>query len=72
MKDFATNTKVSWKWGEGHGMGYIREKFTERVVREIDSNEVVRDADEENPAYLIEQDDGQELLKSASELEKAS
>ncbi|EAQ97490.1 DUF2945 domain-containing protein [Congregibacter litoralis] len=71
MKDFSTNTEVRWNWGEGHATGYIREKFTDRVVRDIDGTEVVRDADEENPAYLVEQDDGQEVLKSASELEKA-
>ncbi|MBT0586681.1 hypervirulence associated TUDOR domain-containing protein [Alteromonas oceanisediminis] len=72
MKNFPTNTKVTWEWGQGTASGYVREKFTESVTKTIDGNEVTRDADENNPAYLLEQDDGQRVLKSASELKKAN
>jgi len=72
MKDLATNTKVCWNWGEGVGTGYVREKFTERVEKVIDGTEVVRNADVDNPAYFIEQENGQSVLKSASELELPS
>ena len=71
-KDYAVNTKVEWDWGNGTAKGKIQEKFTEKVTRQIDGNDVTRDADEDNPAYLIEQDDGQRVLKKHSELRKAS
>lgn len=61
--------QVSWKWGRGTASGKVVERFTSRVTRKIDGTEVVRDADENEPAYLIEQDDGQEVLKSSSEVE---
>ncbi|OXT01888.1 DUF2945 domain-containing protein [Notoacmeibacter marinus] len=71
-KDYAANTKVEWDWGNGTAKGKIQEKFTEKVSRQIDGNEVTRDASEDNPAYMIEQEDGQRVLKKHSELRKAS
>lgn len=71
-KSYAVNTKVEWKWGRGTGSGKVREVFTERVSRTIKGSEITRDADQSNPAYLIEQDDGDRVLKSHSELSKAS
>ena len=68
MKHYAINTKVKWPWGNGEGEGYIRQKYTERVTKVIDGTEVTRDADDNYPAYLIEQTDGTEVLKAASEL----
>jgi hypothetical protein len=38
------------------------------VSRTIARSEITRNASEEEPAYLIEQDDGDHVLKSASEL----
>lgn len=59
---------VTWKWGDGTASGEVVERFTSPVTRTIDGTEVTRNADEDTPAYLIRQDDGQEVLKSASEL----
>lgn len=70
-KDYPANTEVEWDWGNGTAKGKIQEKFTEKVSRQIDGNEVTRDASEDNPAYMIEQDDGQRVLKKHSELRKA-
>lgn len=61
---------VSWDWGSGTGTGTVTERFTNRVSRTIEGSEVVRNASDEEPAFLIEQDDGDEVLKSASELTK--
>ncbi|MEM7499265.1 MAG: DUF2945 domain-containing protein [Pseudomonadota bacterium] len=69
---FQTNTKVQWNWGQGTGEGYVREVFREPVQREIKGTTVSRDASDDNPAYLIEQEDGDEVLKAHSELERAS
>ena len=63
-------TKVSWKRGRGTAEGEVAESFTDRVTRTIDGKEITRDADADNPAYLVEQEDGGRALKSHSELTK--
>lgn len=68
--DYNTGTKVKWKWGNGWGHGEVDERFTEKVTRTIDGSEVTRDASEEEPAYLVVQEDGARVLKSHSELEE--
>lgn len=62
---------VKWKWGNGWGQGKITEVFTVKVTRSISGTEVVRNATQDDPAYLIEQEDGDQVLKSNSELEPA-
>lgn len=69
---YQTNTKVEWDWGDGTATGYVRELFREDVTRTIKGNEVTRKASDEDPAYLIEQEDGDRVLKLHSELRKAS
>ena len=59
---------VSWNWGNGTASGTVKQVYTERVSKTLKGAEVVRDASEDNPAYLIEQDDGDQVLKSDSEL----
>ena len=66
--DFHIDDKVEWKWGNGTGVGKIIERFTSEVARTIDGTEVERNASEDAPAYLIEQEDGQLVLKSSTEL----
>ncbi|MFP4072322.1 MAG: DUF2945 domain-containing protein [Desulfovibrionales bacterium] len=69
-KAYKTNERVKWSWGTGTGKGTVKEHFTTRVTRTIKGSEITRNADKDNPAYLIEQDDGDQVLKSHSELEK--
>lgn len=69
---YAVNTKVEWTWGNGTGKGKVREVYKEKVTRTIKGSDVTRNADEDDPAYLIEQEDGDKVLKSHSELSKAS
>ena len=68
---YNVGTKVKWNWGQGTGTGKVEKSYTEKVTRTIDGNEVTRNADDDNPAYYIEQEDGGAVLKSHSELEKA-
>ena len=68
--DIHIGDKVEWNWGNGTGSGEVTERFTSEVTRTIDGNEVTRDASEDEPAYMIEQEDGDRVLKSASELTK--
>ena len=71
MPTYSPGDAVEWNWGSGTATGTVRESFTERVTRTLQGTEVTRDADGDNPAYLIEQDDGDRVLKSESELSKA-
>ncbi len=61
---------VTWEWGKGEATGKIKEKFTEKVTRTTKGSEITRNASDDEPAYLIEQEDGDEVLKSGSELKK--
>ncbi len=63
--------KVKWNWGNGTGTGEIQKVYTQKITRKIKGNEVTRDASEDEPAYFIEQSDGDEVLKSHSEVKKA-
>lgn len=68
---FRKGQKVSWSWGEGTATGTIRDRYERKVTRKIKGAEITRDGDKDNPAYLIEQEDGDEVLKLASELKPA-
>ncbi|TBN38002.1 DUF2945 domain-containing protein [Paracoccus subflavus] len=70
MTKYRIGSKVEWDWGKGTATGKVAESFTEPVERTIKGAKVKRDASDENPAYLIEQDDGDRVLKGYSELRK--
>ncbi|MEO9863977.1 MAG: DUF2945 domain-containing protein [Yoonia sp.] len=72
MTKYNKGDKVEWNWGDGTGTGQVEKSYTEKVTRKISGTEVTRDADSDNPAYYIKQDDGDAVLKSESELSKAS
>ena len=67
---FRTDQHVQWNWGNGMGKGQIKERFEREVTRTLQGSEVTKNGDEDNPAYLIRQDDGDEVLKRGSELEE--
>jgi len=71
MPKYNVGDKVKWNWGTGTGTGKVEKSYTQKITRKIDGNEVTRDADDDNPAYYIEQEDGDAVLKSESELSKA-
>lgn len=71
-KAFARGTEVEWNWGQGKGTGRIAEVHTSDVTRTIKGSQITRHASKDAPAYLIEQDDGDRILKSHSELSKGS
>jgi hypothetical protein len=64
--------KVSWKWGKSKAEGKIKEEFDKPVTKKIKGTEVKRNASQEEPAYLIEQENGNQVLKSESELKKGA
>jgi hypothetical protein len=62
---------VKWKWATGLGHGLVKERFTEHITRTISGSKIVRNATTNEPAYLIEQEGGGQVLKSRSEIELA-
>ncbi len=62
--------KVKWKWGEGYGHGKVQSKFEEKTARTINGSEVTRNGTSDEPALYIDSDDGNNVLKLASEVEK--
>ncbi len=65
-------TEVEWSWGDGKATGTVKEIFKKDVSRTISGTKVNREASDTNPAYLIKQEDGQEVLKSSSEISQKS
>ena len=71
MSGYNKGDKLEWDWGNGTGTGKVTEVFTEKVTRTIDGSEITRNASDDEPAYMLEQDDGDRVLKSHSEVRKA-
>ena len=69
---FRTRQHVKWNWGKGEGRGQVKERFEHEVERTLKGSRIKRKGDEDNPAYLIEQDGGDQVLKLGSELEGAN
>ncbi len=65
---FRKGQKVKWTWGNGEGEGKIKERFEREVERTLKGSKIKKNGSEDDPAYLIEQDDGDEVLKLGSEL----
>jgi len=69
MAEPKTGEEVTWSWGEGTARGKIVERFTSKVTKTIKGTDVTRNATSEEPAFLIEQSDGDQVLKSITEIE---
>lgn len=69
---YRSGQHVTWKWGNGEASGQIEERFEREVERTIKGSKVKRDGTGENPAYLISQEDGDQVLKLGSELEASN
>jgi len=69
---YQKGTKVEWDWGNGTAEGSVAESFEREVERTLKGSKVKRNGSDDDPAYLIRQDDGDEVLKLHSELRKSS
>lgn len=67
---FRTDQHVRWNWGSGVGFGQIAERFEREVTRTIEGSEITRNGSSDDPAYLIQQENGGKVLKLGSELEE--
>ncbi|MCF7698223.1 DUF2945 domain-containing protein [Loktanella sp. M215] len=71
MSNFNEGDSVKWSWGSGSAKGEIVKRYTRKTTLTIKGTEVTRDASEDAPAFRIRQDDGDEVLKSVTEIEAA-
>ena len=65
-----TGTTVKWKWGSSWAEGTVKEVHHDDVSRTTKGEEVTRNGTEDNPAYVLEQEGGDRVLKLHSELTK--
>ena len=71
MAQIRKGTRVGWNWGSGHAEGKVSEVFHEKVTQTIAGSEITRNGSDEQPAYLIEQEDGSRVLKLSTEVKRA-
>ncbi len=64
-------TKVSWNWGSSTADGTVQEVHHEKVSRTSKGEQITRNGSKDNPAYVIEQDNGTTVLKLRSELNES-
>ncbi|MFW5473357.1 DUF2945 domain-containing protein [Knoellia sp. CPCC 206450] len=66
-----SGTKVTWKWGSSWAEGTVSEVHHGSVTRTTKGAEVTRIGSDDDPAYVIRQDDDTVVLKLASEVQRA-
>jgi hypothetical protein len=59
---------VEWDWGNGTAQGKVTERHEDRIERRINGSHITRNGSPDDPALVIEQDDGQKVLKLKSEV----
>lgn len=69
IKMIREGSKVSWNWGSGTAQGTVKETYAEEVTKTLKGTQVTRKGEQGNLALLIEQEDGDEVLKLTSEVE---
>ena len=65
-----TGSTVTWKWGDNEAEGKVTEVHHEKVTRKSKGSEITRNGTDDDPAYVIEQEDGTTVLKLKSEVEQ--
>jgi len=63
-------TRVQWKWGKGIAQGKVQDIFDHSVTVTIKGAKVTRNGNSDNPALFIKQENGNEVLKLQSEVER--
>ncbi|GAA4718721.1 DUF2945 domain-containing protein [Pedococcus ginsenosidimutans] len=64
-------SSVSWKWGQGVAEGTVVEVHHDTVTRTVKGSQITRKGSDDDPAYVIEQEDGTTVLKLRSELRES-
>lgn len=64
-------TKVQWKWGSGMAFGKVKDSYPTKITKMIKGSEITRNGEKGNRALYIQQEDGDYVLKSESEVSRA-
>ena len=65
---FRKGQTVRWQWSGHAATGKVVDRFERRVQRTLKGSRIVRNGSKDDPAYLVEQEDGDRALKLGSEL----
>ncbi|KNG92379.1 DUF2945 domain-containing protein [Pseudaestuariivita atlantica] len=68
---YSQGDKVEWDRGNGTAEGTVQKTYTQKITRTLQGSEVTRNGSDDDPALYIEQEDGDGVLKLASEVRKA-
>ena len=68
MSNFNVGSEVQWKWMGRIIVGVIKEEFFEPVTKEIKGKKIKRNGSKDKPAYLVESEAGNLVLKLQTEL----
>jgi len=71
MTKINEGARVTWKWGNGEASGEVQSVFPEKTTRTIKGTEVTRNGTKDDPALYVKQQDGDAVLKLASEVKRA-
>jgi hypothetical protein len=63
-------TNVKWKWGNGTATGKVKDTFEREITTTIKGTKVTRKGKPGNKALFIQQENGGEVLKLESEVER--
>lgn len=63
-------TLVQWNWASGTAKGKVIETYTKTVTKTIKGASITRNGEPGNKALLIEQQGGDQVLKSESEVRR--
>ena len=62
---------VRWQWSGSTAEGKVVEIHRSKVTRTLAGSEITRNGSDDDPAFLIEQEDGGRVLKLRSEVDRA-
>ncbi len=63
-------TKVKWKWANGYAEGTVEKTYTEPISKTIKGSEITRNGTANSKALFIKQQDGREVIKLESEVDR--
>ena len=61
---------MKWKWGKGVAEGKVKDTFDRDITTTIKGTKVTRKGTPGNKALFIQQENGNEVLKLESEVER--
>jgi len=70
--NFKPGDYVVWQWAGSIAHGEVQEVHESRVEIESRGKRIARNGSHDNPAIIIQHKNGSQVLKLASELQKAS